>query len=690
MNKKLLIAVTSFALLTGLLAGCNKKKTSSSEEQKSESQSISESTSKESETSEPDKEFTLKVVAGEHVTGEDIVIAADEDGVVNVPIESAIKEHFTFDQYFYFSTLECVEQEDLVVNFGDELELTQDLTIKVTADNAYFIRYYVDETSEISFYEQIINLLPDGKVETLSKEKGKEYYNPVAEDNELTTIDIDHMILEWKFVNANYHLSTGREYTAETFMSYLKISEQATGESLTLSLYPNIGDFYYVLTFIAGEHAHYDDQGYNYESYVRPSSNYKLPDPHKIFTFDEGWYGLGYYFDPEYPGPEYDIGEAYTLTEDKTIYLYSSNAQFVHIFGHDYETYKTIEGEDVTYGSTVTLPELTAVETELELTLPENAEFKGWALTKTPASTDTLYQPGETYTIDKDWHSYGPICFYPVLESTEAINAVYHENGDANHRHYSNGTVRSGRTLDLSNVFITSWRYDNDNSREFLGWALSATGEAVYAPDEVILVPFTEETTFELYCVWNVPSPIMVVDDAFALSGRGTVVTGTLLVDLLNSGDEIDLIQNGTGERIQTLVAGIEKNKTAVESATKGDSVGILLRGVDRDAVNRGDSIVFKNDQMARTTFHVSLYQLTKDEGGTHTPFFPKARFDISYHDVVISNAATLVSFDDDAEMILPGETKNAIIKTNYFFFAKGDTFVLRSGGRTVMRGTIL
>jgi len=176
---------------------------------------------------------------------------------------------------------------------------------------------------------------------------------------------------------------------------------------------------------------------------------------------------------------------------------------------------------------------------------------------------------------------------------------------------------------------------------------------------------------------------LMPVEDVFGIKGRGTVVTGRVERGTLNVGDEIEIIRFGDVRK--TVATGLEMFHKMLGTTEAGDAVGILLRGVDREEVERGQVIVAPGSMKPYTRAEAEVYVLSRDEGGRHTPFFPgyKPQFYIRTSDITGE-----MILPDGVEMVMPGD--NITLTINLITpvaIEEGLRFAIREGGRTVGAG---
>jgi elongation factor Tu len=211
----------------------------------------------------------------------------------------------------------------------------------------------------------------------------------------------------------------------------------------------------------------------------------------------------------------------------------------------------------------------------------------------------------------------------------------------------------------------------------------------------------TDPNAPEYACIWElirvvdeyIPMPVrevdkpflMAIEDVFSIKGRGTVVTGRIERGRVRSMEEVDIV--GLGETRRTVCTGVEMFRKTLEEGIAGDNAGCLLRGIDRDEVERGMVLAKPGSIKPHTTFDGEVYVLKKEEGGRHTPFFPgyRPQFYIRTMDVTGS-----VELPAGTEMVMPGD--NANLKVQLIVpvaLEAGSRFAIREGGRTVGAGVI-
>ncbi len=178
---------------------------------------------------------------------------------------------------------------------------------------------------------------------------------------------------------------------------------------------------------------------------------------------------------------------------------------------------------------------------------------------------------------------------------------------------------------------------------------------------------------------------LMPVEDVFSISGRGTVLTGRVDRGVINVGDEVEII--GIRETTKTTCTGVEMFRKILDQGQAGDNVGILVRGIKRDEVERGQVVAKPGSITPHTKFKGEVFVLSKDEGGRHTPFFSGYRPQFYFRTTDITGVVTL---EEGVEMVMPGD--NATFEVQLIApiaMEKGLRFAIREGGRTVGAGVV-
>jgi len=180
---------------------------------------------------------------------------------------------------------------------------------------------------------------------------------------------------------------------------------------------------------------------------------------------------------------------------------------------------------------------------------------------------------------------------------------------------------------------------------------------------------------------------LMPVEDVFSITGRGTVATGRIETGIINSGETVD-IMGMQGEKLTSVVTGVEMFRKILDRGEAGDNVGLLLRGIDKAAIRRGMVIAKPGSITPHTKFKAEVYILKKEEGGRHTPFHNKYRPQFYLRTTDVTGE---ISLPEGREMVVPGD--NVTIQVNLIVpvaMDKGLRFAIREGGRTVGAGQVI
>ena len=178
---------------------------------------------------------------------------------------------------------------------------------------------------------------------------------------------------------------------------------------------------------------------------------------------------------------------------------------------------------------------------------------------------------------------------------------------------------------------------------------------------------------------------LMPVEDVFSISGRGTVVTGAISKGRINLGDQIEIV--GLKETQTTTVTGVEMFRKEMEYAEAGDNAGILIRGIKKEDVQRGQVLIKPGTITPHTDFRCEVYILSKEEGGRHTPFFSGYRPQFYVRTTDVTGSCTL---PEGTEMVMPGDNvEMTVALVAPIALEKGTKFAIREGGRTVGAGVV-
>nr|QVO51063.1 elongation factor Tu [Ulva compressa]UXX33584.1 translation elongation factor Tu 1 [Ulva compressa]UXX33585.1 translation elongation factor Tu 1 [Ulva compressa]UXX33586.1 translation elongation factor Tu 1 [Ulva compressa] len=183
---------------------------------------------------------------------------------------------------------------------------------------------------------------------------------------------------------------------------------------------------------------------------------------------------------------------------------------------------------------------------------------------------------------------------------------------------------------------------------------------------------------------------LMAIEDVFSITGRGTVATGRVERGVLKTGETVDLV--GLGDTKNVTVTGLEMFQKTLDETVAGDNVGVLLRGVQKDEIQRGMVIAAPNSIEPHTKFEAQVYVLTKDEGGRHTPFFPGYRPQFYVRTTDVTGKIENFTADDGSEtkMVIPGDRVKMVVELIQPIAIEDNMrFAIREGGRTVGAGVV-
>ena len=178
---------------------------------------------------------------------------------------------------------------------------------------------------------------------------------------------------------------------------------------------------------------------------------------------------------------------------------------------------------------------------------------------------------------------------------------------------------------------------------------------------------------------------LMPVEDVFSITGRGTVGTGRIERGIINVGDEVDII--GMDSDTKSVVTGVEMFRKILDQGQAGDNAGLLLRGIDKEDLKRGQVVVKPGSITPHTKFKANVYVLKKDEGGRHTPFFHGYRPQFYFRTTDVTGSIIL---PDGTEMVMPGDNVEFDVELIIpIAMDKELRFAIREGGRTVGAGVV-
>jgi len=234
---------------------------------------------------------------------------------------------------------------------------------------------------------------------------------------------------------------------------------------------------------------------------------------------------------------------------------------------------------------------------------------------------------------------------------------------------------------------LTSYKFPGDKTPIIKGSALAA----VEGKDEAT----GKNSIMELMKAVDdfIPQPerpkdkpfLMPVEDVFSISGRGTVATGRVEQGVVKTGEELEIV--GIKETKKTVITGVEMFRKLLDTGEAGDNIGALLRGVERDDIERGQVLAKPGSVTPHTEFEAQAYVLKKDEGGRHTPFFTKYRPQFYFRTTDVTGEVTLPS---GTEMVMPGDDAKFSVKLiTPIAMSEKLQFAIREGGKTVGAGVV-
>ena len=251
-------------------------------------------------------------------------------------------------------------------------------------------------------------------------------------------------------------------------------------------------------------------------------------------------------------------------------------------------------------------------------------------------------------------------------------------------------TVQDKELLELVEMeireLLTSYQFPGDKIPIIKGSALKAIegdAELGIKPIEELMKAVDE----------TIPQPerpkdkpfLMPIEDVFSISGRGTVVTGRVEQGVVNTNDELEIV--GIKETQKTVCTGVEMFRKLLDTGEAGDNIGALLRGIDRNQVERGQVLSKPGSIKPHTKFEAQAYILKKEEGGRHTPFFSKYRPQFYFRTTDVTGEVTL---PEGTEMIMPGDdAKMTVTLISPIAMDENLKFAIREGGRTVGAGVV-
>ena len=233
---------------------------------------------------------------------------------------------------------------------------------------------------------------------------------------------------------------------------------------------------------------------------------------------------------------------------------------------------------------------------------------------------------------------------------------------------------------------LSFYQFDGDNSPVIRGSALGAMNGEPQWEDKVMELMDAVDTWIPLP-PRDVDKPfLMPVEDVFSITGRGTVATGRIETGKIHTGDEIEIIGLGADGR-KTVCTGVEMFRKILDDGQAGDNVGLLLRGVDKKEIKRGQILAKPKSITPHTRFKAEIYVLKKEEGGRHTPFHNKYRPQFYLRTLDVTGE---IHLPEGREMVMPGDNVSIEVELIYpVAINVGLRFAIREGGRTVGAGQV-
>ena len=232
---------------------------------------------------------------------------------------------------------------------------------------------------------------------------------------------------------------------------------------------------------------------------------------------------------------------------------------------------------------------------------------------------------------------------------------------------------------------LNEYGFDGDNTPIIRGSALKALeGDPEYEA-KILELMDAVDTWIETPARDTEKPFLMPIEDVFTITGRGTVVTGRVERGQLKLNDEVEIV--GLRETRKTVVTGIEMFRKQLDYAESGDNAGVLLRGINRDEVERGQVLAKPGTVTPHTKFKCQVYVLSKEEGGRHTPFFTNYRPQFYFRTTDVTGEIVL---PEGVEMVMPGDNVEMTVTLQKpIAIENGTKFSIREGGRTVGSGNI-
>ncbi|GAB2851318.1 elongation factor Tu [Hymenobacter ruber] len=234
---------------------------------------------------------------------------------------------------------------------------------------------------------------------------------------------------------------------------------------------------------------------------------------------------------------------------------------------------------------------------------------------------------------------------------------------------------------------LSFYDFDGDNIPVIQGSALGGlNGDANWVPKINELMDAVDSFIPIPARLTDLPF-LMPVEDVFSITGRGTVATGRIERGIINSGEQVDILGMGAAAGLKSTVTGVEMFRKILDRGEAGDNVGLLLRGIEKEAIRRGMVICKPGSVTPHQKFKAEVYVLSKEEGGRHTPFFNNYRPQFYLRTTDVTGIITL---PEGVEMVMPGDNITITVELiSKVAMEKGLRFAIREGGRTVGAGQV-
>ena len=233
---------------------------------------------------------------------------------------------------------------------------------------------------------------------------------------------------------------------------------------------------------------------------------------------------------------------------------------------------------------------------------------------------------------------------------------------------------------------LSSYEYDGDNSPVIQGSALGALNGEPKWVETVEALMDAVDSWIELPVRDQDKPFLMPIEDVFSITGRGTVATGRIEAGVINTGDPVDIVGMGD-EKLTSTITGVEMFRKILDRGEAGDNVGLLLRGIEKTDIKRGMVIAKKDSVKPHKKFKAEVYVLSKEEGGSHTPFHNKYRPQFYVRTTDVTGEIFL---PEGVEMVMPGDNLTITVELlQPIALNVGLRFAIREGGRTVGAGQV-